>query len=360
MNTVTCQICGAEVTFIELHLTENHPDCDINTYTHKYPDAPLLSELAQDMLEKKAEEWGSNGKKTYSIKTLFNIKPFKSTVNAWGWEKPTEFVPAQIHYFFRRDLLASVLYAFENFNEPILLIGPTGSGKTSVFEQVAARLNRPVTRTNLDGDVTRSDIVGQWVLGGENTMTFHYGPLAVAMKEGRIYIIDEIDAGASPVTMVLQAVLEGKPLTLLETGEVIHPHPDFRIMATANTNGMGDETGLYAGTQPQNYALFDRFKMVELVDYASAEEEKTIVESQTGVTDESGILTKLIKVANNIREAHKGGEIQCTMSTRNVCNIAHKLQVFGDIKRAYKSAYLNKLTSGDLDTCNSLFQKTWG
>ena len=96
MNTVTCQICGAEVTFIELHLTERHPDCDINTYTHKYPDAPLLSELAQDMLEKKAEEWGSNGKKTYSIKTLFNIKPFKSTVNAWGWEKPTEFVPAQV------------------------------------------------------------------------------------------------------------------------------------------------------------------------------------------------------------------------------------------------------------------------
>ncbi len=358
-NWITCQICKAQVAFIESHLTKEHAEWTLEKYATEYPEAPVMSERAEHLLAEKSKQWATNGKVNYNVKNLFNVTPYGSVSDVWGWSKPTDRVPAQVPYFFRRDLLASVLCAFESKNEFILLTGPTGSGKTSVFEQVAARLNRPVIRVNLDGDITRSDLVGQWVLNGENSMEFHYGPLATAMMEGYIFIVDEIDAGASPVTMALQAVLEGKPLSLMETNEVIKPHPDFRLMATANTNGMGDESGLYAGTQVQNYASFDRFTLVEKVDYPKPEEETEIIVSQTGMKDSPDIVAKLIKVANLIREAHKTGDTVCTMSTRNVVNIARKLSLFGDIRQAYKVAYLNRLSDNDLDFCNEIIQKNW-
>jgi len=356
---IKCEICNAETHFMELHIKE-HDGWSLERYVAEYPNAPIFSEVANRLLQEKVEQWAGNSKVSFSIAESFNIKPFPGIKEVWGWKRPTASVPEAMHYHFRREILASVLFALQNQGEPILLIGPTGSGKTSIFEQAAARLNRPVTRINLDGDITRSDLVGQWILNGDNQMQFHYGPLPKAMKEGHILIVDEIDAGAAPVVMVLQAVLEGKPLSLLETSEIIKPHADFRLMATANTNGQGDDTGLYAGTQPQNYALFDRFTMVEKVDYALPAEELQIVVRQTGITDDGGIITKLIKVASMIRSAHKAGDTVCTMSTRNVVNIARKLQVFGDIKRAYLTAYLNKLNGDDLDKCNEFIQRVWG
>ena len=358
MSKINCQICNAEVNFMELHI-KYHEGWTLERYVSEFPNAPIFSDIANRLLQEKVEQWAGNAKASFPIEETFGISSFSGVKTVWGWKRPTADVPEVMQYHFRREILASVLYAMENKGEPILLIGPTGSGKTSIFEQAAARLNRPVTRINLDGDVTRSDLVGQWILNGDNQMQFHHGPLPKAMKEGRILIVDEIDAGAAPVVMVLQAVLEGKPLSLLETSEVIKPHADFRLMATANTNGQGDESGLYAGTQPQNYALFDRFTMVEKVDYAPAKEEMEIVVRQAGITDAGKVITNLVKVANMIRAAHKAGETVCTMSTRNIVNIARKLQVFGDIKRAYLTAYLNKLSGDDLDKCNEMIQRVW-
>jgi cobaltochelatase CobS len=357
----TCQICEKNVNFIYTHLEESHPETSIEEYVKTYPKAPLMDETHARLVEEKLKQWANKEKRFFDIKSVFEIKPFGSTDQVWGWDKPCiDTPPIESGYSFRRDLLAVILFAVENFNEPALLIGPTGSGKTSVIEQVAARLNRTVTRINLDGDVTRSDLVGQWVLSGENVMTYHYGPLAKAMQSGDIMIIDEIDAGAAPVVMVVQAVLEGKPLMLLETGETIHPHPDFRLFATANTNGQGDESGMYHGTQPQNYALMDRFKLVSIVDYPKKAEEHKILEKRLGMNDDDGLRSKLIEVANLIRKSHVKGDCVCTMSTRNIINIAEKMLVFGDIKMAYSVSFLNKLNIDDRDFCNEIIQRIWG
>ncbi len=361
LEQVKCEVCGKMVTFIQIHLKEKHPHMSIEDYIVAYPVAPLFSEEAGKMLDAKIKEWESNPVEEYSIKKLFGIAGYGSKATVLGRLRRTINVPEiDEAYSFRKALLGIVLYSLDTPNQPVLLIGPTGSGKTSVFEQACARLNKETTRINLDGDVTRADFVGQWVLNGQNSMEFNYGPLPTAMKEGRVLIIDEIDAGAPPVTMVLQAVLEGKPLTLLETGETLRPHKDFRICATANTNGQGDESGMYFGTQPQNYAMLDRFKLVDMVDYPTAAEEHRILELKTGMQDDDKLRTKLIEVANMIRKAHKKGECACTMSTRNVVNIAEKLVVFGDIKVAYKAAFLNKLSTGDLDFCNEAIQRVWG
>lgn len=361
MEKIKCEICGKEVLFIETHLQADHKDVTVEQYVAEYPDSLLFSDSMGELLAAKKAEWEANPVIQYSIKETFGFPSFGKVKEVSGRKAKTAGVPEiDPDYSFRKSLLGVVLFSIENGNEPILLIGPTGSGKTSVFEQVCARLNKPVTRVNLDGDVTRSDFVGQWVLNGENSMSFNYGPLPTAMKEGRVLIIDEIDAGAPPVTMVLQAVLEGKPLTLLETGETIYPHKDFRICATANTNGQGDDSGMYFGTQPQNYAMLDRFKLVDKVDYPSVKEEETILLKKLGMDDTDGIRGKLIEVANIIRKAHKKGECACTMSTRNLVNIAQKMVAFGSIEVAYKVSYLNKLSTDDLDFCNEIVQRVWG
>lgn len=358
---IKCEICGAEICFVELHLKESHPEMSVEKYKKQFPEAPLFSDDAKAMLDERLKEWEGNPVRQYSIESLFGFEGFGKTKQVSGRTRKTEFVPeVDEFYSFRKELLSTVLYALERSNEPLLLIGPTGSGKTSVVEQACARLLKPVTRVNLDGDITRSDFVGQWVLNGKNTMTFNYGPLPVAMREGRVLIVDEIDAGAAPVVMVLQAVLEGKPLVILETGETIKPHPEFRICATANTNGQGDESGMYFGTQPQNYAMFDRFKLVDKVDYPTNQEEHGILHKKLGMEDVDLVRTKLIEVATLIRQAHVKGECSCTMSTRNVINIAEKMIAFGSPSVAYKVGFLNKLGGDDLDFCNEIIQRVWG
>lgn len=359
-KTITCRICGEKVNFVTLHLEKAHKGVTMEEYRAQYPGAPEHSEIAWNMLQELKARYDDNEQCKYSVKRTFGFSGLDNVTEVTGLSRPTEFVPPlEEDYAFREGVLYSVLYALEKQNQPLLLIGPTGSGKTSVVEQVCARLNRPVTRVNLDGDITRSDFVGQWVLNGGQEMDFRYGPLPTAMREGHVLIVDEIDAGAAPVVMVLQAVLEGKPLVIMETGEVVKPHPDFRICATANTNGQGDESGMYYGTQPQNYAMFDRFKLIDKVDYPTAAEEKKILKKRCGITNDETI-RKLIEVAALIRKAHIKGECSCTMSTRNVVNIAEKLEAFGEHKRAYALSFLNRLNSDDHAFCSEIVQRVWG
>lgn len=358
-QTIACRLCGAQTHFMELHLEKHHPGVSMSQYRAEHPDAPEYSEAAWAMLIERKKKYDANEPRKFSVRDTFGFCGIDNVAEVSGFSRPTEFVPPlEENYAFREGVLYSVLYALEKRNQPLLLIGPTGSGKTSVVEQVCARLNRPVTRVNLDGDVTRSDFVGQWVLNGEQRMDFRYGPLPTAMREGHVLIVDEIDAGAAPVVMVLQAVLEGKPLVIMETGETVKPHPDFRICATANTNGQGDESGMYYGTQPQNYAMFDRFKIIDRVDYPTASEEGRILK-KAGV-ENAETRGKLIDVAKLIREAHVKGECSCTMSTRNVVNIAEKLAAFGEHRRAYELSFLNRLNSDDLAFCGEIVQRVWG
>ena len=354
---VTCRICGDDGHFLEVHLGREH-GLRVAEYLDMHPGAQVMSEAAKTYLEQiEAQAW--NEKVPMSVKRLFGVSVNDDMGETLGFKAPHRTTPeVDPDYKFRKDLLAAVLFVAENPNERALFTGPTGSGKSSVVEQVAARLNMPWYRVNFDGDMSRSDFVGQWVLKGEE-MQFQYGVLPRAMKDGAWLCLDEWDCANPSVAMALQAVLEGKPLTLTETNEVIRAHPNFRLFATSNTLGQGDGGGLYNGTQPQNFAALDRFTIVLTVDYPAPADEKKIMTAKTGEANQE-VLKKYLDVAKLVREAFKKEEVMTTMSTRTLVNIAGKLKVFGNVKAAYELAYLNKLAKDDRKFVEEIVQRVWG
>lgn len=354
---VDCQICGAKAHFLELHLKEAH-EMTVAEYTEKFPGAPVLSRAAEAKLAQ-LERVAAGDQIDGDIKKLFGVTINDHIKTVPMFEAPQETTPkSDPDYIFRKGTLSVFLFAMMNPDQMALYTGPTGSGKSSIIEQGAARLNWGFYRLNGDADITRADFVGQWVLKGKD-MAFQYGILPKAMREGAIIVIDEWDTLSPAVGMVLQPVLEGKPLTITETGEVIQPHKNFRIFATSNTIGQGDTTGLYNGTQPQNFATLDRFDIVEIVDYPAKEDEAKILTKKTGITDK-GIINKIIETATLFRDAFKKGETVCTMSTRTIINIGQKLIAFGNVKRAYELAFLNKLNADDKQFGYEIIQRVWG
>jgi cobaltochelatase CobS len=351
----TCQICGFEGHVLELHLAKEH-GLTADAYLEQFPDAALMSPAA---LKKMAElEAMDQAKVDADIKALFGVyfNDKVKTIPAFATPQVST-PPVDADYVFEKMDVALMCYAMLNPAEKVLLTGPTGSGKSSIVEQTAARLNWPFYRVNMDGDITRADFVGQWKLVDGN-MSFLYGILPRAMRDGAILLVDEWDAANPSVGMVLQAVLEGKPLMLAETGELIYPHPNFRIFATANTVGQGDTTGLYNGTQPQNFATLDRFTMVQVVNYPAKAKERAIVMKKAGL--DGDLAAKLVDVANLVREAFKKGETMATMSTRTIVNVGQKMKDFGDVRMAYNLGFLNKLQAEDRELCGELVQRIWG
>jgi cobaltochelatase CobS len=202
---------------------------------------------------------------------------------------------------------------------PILLWGLHGSGKSTLAEQVCVKLNRPCIRVQHSVDTEASDIVGQWTLEGDKT-AFHYGPLARAMRDGLAYIADEYDFALPNVLAVYQAVLEGNPLFIKQAPEdmaLVRPHPDFRFIATGNTNGSGDETGLYQGTQIQNAANYSRFGITIKIDYQSPDAEKEIISKRVGTIPEAD-LSNLMEFVKLVRTAYDDKTITNTVSTREI------------------------------------------
>lgn len=353
---IVCNICGEGAHFLEVHLNKAH-NMTIEEYLTKYPDAMILSKAAEEKLAA-IQKQARREKVMISVRRKFGIVINDSVKEVLAFAEPHQTTPKiDLDYVFDQKNLALCLFAMQTPCENTLLTGATGSGKSSIIEQVAARLNWPFYRVNFDGDITRADLVGQWVLKGEQ-MTFQYGILAKAMMEGAVICLDEWDCINPSVGMVLQPVLEGKPLTITETGDIIEPHPDFRVFATSNTIGQGDETGLYNGTQPQNFATLDRFNTVGIVDYLDKKIETEILIRKAGTDKDAA--SKIIEVATLMRNAFKKGQTVATMSTRTIVNIAKKIAVFGDIKIAYEVAFLNKLNADDKAVGYEFIQRVWG
>lgn len=248
---------------------------------------------------------------------------------------------------------------------PVLLWGFHGSGKSTLAEQTCRKLNRPCVRVQHSVDTEASDIVGQWVLEGDKT-AFHYGPLARAMRDGLVYIADEYDFALPNVLAVYQAVLEGAPLFIKQAPEdmaMVKPHPDFRFIATGNTNGSGDETGLYQGTQIQNAANYSRFGITIKIDYQKPEAEAEIISKRIGEIPEQD-LKNLMEFVKLVRAAYENKDITNTVSTREIITIAKLAILKGrdgpNWGYAVEHAFTNRMSTIDSGAINNILQRVFG
>lgn len=286
----------------------------------------------------------------YQVAATFGV-PAPSHLEIEGYADETHpLVPRTSAYIFRQGL-SSVLAFLQNANDDALMItGPTGSGKTSLVEQIAARLNWPVQDVTCHGRLEFQDLVGafQLVLGDTQ---FVHGPLAVAAREGHILLLNEVDHMDPAELTGLNGILEGSPLVIAANGgEVIKPHPKFRIVVTGNSAGSGDSTGLYAGVMRQNLAFMDRFRVMK-VDYPDEDIElKILGELVPALPNE--LATKMIAVANEVRRlfvgSATGSELNVTLSTRTLLRWGH----LAIVKRASPNALQFALEEALTNRCD--------
>jgi cobaltochelatase CobS len=266
-------------------------------------------------------------------------------------------------YRFDRDTTLAILAGFAH-NRRVLLQGYHGTGKSSHIEQVAARLNWPCVRINLDSHISRIDLIGKDAIAirdGKQVTQFQEGILTWALQRSVALVFDEYDAGRPDVMFVLQRVLEVEgSLTLLDQSRVITPNPAFRLFATANTVGLGDASGLYHGTQPINQGQMDRWQIVATLNYLPAETETDIVLARVpAYGDAAGraLIAKMVTLAGLTRAAFMQGDISTVMSPRTVINWAENAQIFGNVRKAFHLTFLNKCDEGERAIIAELYQR---
>ena len=263
----------------------------------------------------------------------------------------TEHVPdIDTAYKFDRETTLAILAGFA-FNRRVMIQGYHGTGKSTHIEQVAARLNWPCIRVNLDSHISRIDLIGKDAIvlkDGKQVTEFREGILPWALQHACALVFDEYDAGRPDVMFVIQRVLEveGK-LTLLDQNRVIRPHPSFRLFSTANTVGLGDTTGLYHGTQQINQGQMDRWNIVATLNYLPHAMETAIVHGQDWASTAKDAAMKkriesMVALADLTRAGFINGDISTVMSPRTVITWAENARIFGDVGFAFRVTFLNK------------------
>ena len=269
-------------------------------------------------------------------------------------------------YLFDRATTLAILSGFVN-DWRVLVTGFHGTGKSTHIEQVAARLNWPCLRINLDSHVSRIDLIGKDAIvleDGKQVTKFQDGILPWAYQRNVALVFDEYDAGRPDVMFVIQRVLEASgQLTLLDQSRVIRPHPAFRFFATANTVGLGDTTGLYHGTQQINQAQMDRWSVTTILNYLPEEREVEIVLAKAKhLQDEAGrrLVTRMVQLANLTRSAFRNGDLATVMSPRTVLTWTENLTFFEDPALAFSLVFLNKCDPMERALIGELYQRVFG
>ncbi|WP_284177506.1 cobaltochelatase subunit CobS [Rhabdaerophilum sp. SD176] len=299
-----------------------------------------------------------------SVRDLFGID---SDLTVPAYKARSEHVPdLDPDYLFDRDTTLAILSGFA-FNRRVMVTGYHGTGKSTHIEQVAARLNWPCIRVNLDSHVSRIDLVGKDAIvlkEGKQVTEFKDGILPWAYQHNVALVFDEYDAGRPDVMFVIQRVLEASGrLTLLDQSRVIRPHKAFRLFATANTVGLGDTSGLYHGTQQINQAQMDRWSIVTVLNYLAHDKEVDIVLAKAKhFTGKEGreIVNRMVRVADLTRNAFINGELSTVMSPRTVITWAENAAIFGDLGFAFRLTFLNKCDELERSLVAEFYQRSFG
>ncbi len=270
-------------------------------------------------------------------------------------------------YLFDRDTTLAILAGFA-YNRRVMVTGYHGTGKSTHIEQVAARLNWPMVRVNLDSHISRIDLVGKDAIvlqDGKQVTEFRDGILPWALQNNVALCFDEYDAGRPDVMFVIQRVLEvAGRLTLLDQNRVIKPHPAFRLFATANTVGLGDTSGLYHGTQQINQGQMDRWSIVATLNYLPHDKEVDIVQAKVkhfGKGKEGrDIVNKMVRVADLTRNAFMAGDLSTVMSPRTVITWAENADIFKDVGFAFRLTFLNKCDELERTLVAEFYQRSFG
>ncbi|MDA9146704.1 AAA family ATPase, partial [Gammaproteobacteria bacterium] len=285
-------------------------------------------------------------------------------ISVKGFEEKTEWVPEiDDGYIFDKETTLSILAGF-NHNRRVMVQGFHGTGKSTHIEQIAARLNWPCVRINLDSHISRIDLLGKDAIklkDGKQITEFQEGMLPWSIQNPVALVFDEYDAGRPDVMFVIQRILEveGK-LTLLDQNKVIKPHPSFRLFATTNTVGLGDVTGLYHGTQQINQGQMDRWHILSTLNYLDANQELKVVLSKVSefnTNKNQEILINMIKLANLTRSGFENGDISILMSPRTVISWAQNYKIFKDVVDSFKLTFLNKCDDLEKPIIAEYFQR---
>ncbi len=299
---------------------------------------------------------------TVNAREVFGID---SDIQVPAFTARTEHVPElDPTYRFDKETTMAIVAGFA-FNRRVMIQGYHGTGKSTHIEQVAARLNWPCIRVNLDSHISRIDLIGKDAIvlkDGKQITEFREGILPWALQHACALVFDEYDAGRPDVMFVIQRVLEveGK-LTLLDQNKVIRPHRSFRLFATANTVGLGDTTGLYHGTQQINQGQMDRWNIVSTLNYLPHGQETEIVMAKMGMdpadTKAKKQVESMVALADLTRAGFINGDISTVMSPRTVITWAENTRIFNDVGFAFRLSFLNKCDEAERQTVAEYFQR---
>lgn len=357
-NMIQCAICKKwEGHVIVKHLKEAHPKVDVFDYITDY-DAPIASQYGYEVLRKHNQSIvPERERKAVKVGETFGLPPEKDEkknparkfVNreVQAYKEPSPFTPAiDPDYVFPEQALRKLLIGFNlQSRNRVWLHGYSGTGKTQLVTQVCARLNAGLMRINGDTSLTRRHLIGDWVVRNGETV-FQYGIIPMAMRNGDVLLIDEIDHLNPPTLAVLRGVLEDpSQLVILENGnEVVKAHPNFRVVATANTAGAGDESGLFVTSRALSLADRQRFSIWIRVDYLPAKVETDMLKKRFPKLVDNE-LKRFYQVVKSIRERHKSGELEESFSPRELINWVEKYFIVGDAMEAAEMCFLDRYQS---------------